>query len=212
MFFTVSTGLVMGFGASLSCMASCVPIIVPFTAANENPGIARGLSSGLLFSAGRLLSYICLIAAFAWIKAAIPVNSLLILIATSLSGIILIFNGLQLTGSIKWYSSLGSIFCKHISEARSPIYLGILTGLKPCAPLIAAIAFALTLNSVIKISLFMFFFWLASSILVLLLMIAGGQVAKMVKNRIGIDRLRRIVGVAMVMIGFSFMIQIITIF
>lgn len=210
MFLTVSTGLVMGFGASLSCMASCIPVIVPFTAASENPGITAGLSSGLLFSAGRLLSYIGLIATFACIKAVIPTNGLLLLIASLLSGIILIFNGLQLTGSIKWYSSIGSIFCKQISETRSPIYLGILTGLKPCGPLIAAIAFALTLNSIIKISLFMFFFWLASSILVLTLMIAGGQIAKMVKSKIGINRLRRIVGVAMVLIGFTFIIQGVT--
>jgi len=49
----------------------------------------------------------------------------------------------------------------------------------------------------------MFFFWLASSILVLTLMIAGGQIAKMVKSKIGINRLRRIVGVAMVLIGFT---------
>ena len=91
---------------------------------------------------------------------------------------------------------------------KSPLYLGMLTGLRPCGPLLAAITLALALPTIGEISAFILFFWLASSVVVLTLGAAGGQLARVAGGRLGIERLRQIVGIAMVVIGIFLLLQV----
>jgi len=75
---TITTALVMGFSASLSCMAWCVPVIVPYTGAGEKSSLKSGFITSLLFTIGRLFSYAGLLAVFLAMKAIItlsPVNN-----------------------------------------------------------------------------------------------------------------------------------------
>jgi len=203
----IIASITMGFGASIYCLAFCVPVIVPFTAIGEKPSFTSGLFSGLLFCTGRLVSYTGLAIIFLSTRAIMPISSSVVLFATLFCGIILIFSGLMSMGVIKWKSRFGNLFCQHVAGNKSPLYLGIMTGLRPCGPLLAAMAFILTLSTVPEISIFLIFFWLASSLLVLALGATGGQLAAVFRKKLGIDRLHNIIGVAMIIIGFFFAMQ-----
>lgn len=197
----ISSGLVMGFSASLVCLGWCIPVIVPYTATAERPGIASGLTSTFLFSIGRLLSYGCLLSLFLAFKELVPISPALGTVATLISGIILIFSGLSAVGVIQWRSGFGRLLCQQVAGTKSPLYLGVLTGLRPCGPLLAAMAFILTLPTILETGLFMFSFWAASSALLMVLGVAGGGLAMVMGKRLGIDRLRSIIGTAMIVIG-----------
>jgi sulfite exporter TauE/SafE len=197
----ISTGLIMGFSASLVCLGWCIPVIIPYSATAERPGIMSGLASSFLFCVGRLLSYIGLVSLFLIFGKIVTISPILGAVATLVSGIILVLSGLSSVGAIKTRSGFGRLLCQQVASTRSPLYLGALTGLRPCGPLLAALAFMLTLHTIPKISLFMFSFWIASSILVMVFGVAGGGFATVMGRRLGIARLRSIIGMAMIVIG-----------
>jgi sulfite exporter TauE/SafE len=197
----ISAGLVMGFSASLVCLGWCIPVIMPFAATSERPGLLSGLSSTFSFSLGRLVSYLGLMSLFLAFRSLVPLNPLLGTLATTVSGIILVLSGLSAAGAIKWSSGLGGLVCRQAAGIRSPLYLGVLTGLRPCGPLLAAMAFMLTLPTVLNIGVFMLCFWVASSALVMAGGIVGGSLSTFISGKLGINRLRSIMGMAMVFIG-----------
>jgi sulfite exporter TauE/SafE len=127
--------------------------------------------------------------------------------ATLVSGAILIVSGLVSLGVFRWNSALSRVLCRHISTTRSPLYLGVLTGIRPCGPLLAALAFVLTLPGAGSMGLFLFFFWLASSVLLLGIGAAGGGLGAILSHRIGLDRTRRIAALTIVVIGLLFTLQ-----
>ena len=111
----ILTGLVTGFGASFYCLATCIPVLVPYTVATDRPSILRGLTSALFFSGGRLIAYIGLLLFFVVMKELALVDSGVVIgIATMASGIILIFSGLVAFGIFKFESFFGKIFCRYI--------------------------------------------------------------------------------------------------
>jgi sulfite exporter TauE/SafE len=197
----ISTGFVMGFGTSLVCLGTCVPILAPYTATGEKPSVLSGLFSASLFSVGRLIAYAGLLSVFIAVKETISISPTLLAAATMVSGAILMLSGLAVFGVFNMTSTIGRVLCRHMSGARSPLYLGILAGIKPCGPLLAAMAFMLTLPSIADMGVFILVFWLASSILLLAFGAVGGGLASILGRRIGIYRIRRIAGVAMVVIG-----------
>jgi len=85
-------------------------------------------------------------------------------------------------------------------------------GFRPCPALIAALTFTLTLTTPIKMSMFLVSFWLATSVLVLFLGSAGGGLAYFFGQRISLTRVRRISGIAMMVIGLVLVLQAIGLF
>ena len=203
----ISAGFVMGFGASLGCLASCMPMLIPYTAIAEKPSIRSGLFSALLFSIGRLIAYAGLLSVFVAVKETLSISPIVIAIATLVSGIILILSGLAVFGIFNQPSILGRFLCRHTSGVRSPLYLGILAGIRPCGPLLAAMAFMLTLPGITEMSIFVLFFWLVSSFLLLTIGAASGGLSHILGRRIGVHRIRRIAGIAMVVIGIFLIAQ-----
>lgn len=197
----------MGFSVSLSCMAWYVPVIVPYTGAGEKSSLKSGFITSLLFSIGRLFSYAGLMAVFLAVKAIISISPVITLIAGQVGGIIMILSGLASMGILKWNNRIGQLVCRQAAGNGSPFYLGLLTGLRPCGPLLAAIAFAMTLSETAYIVAFILFFWMASSLLVLVLGAAGGQVFSFIGGIIGSQRLHNIVGTAMIIIGLFLILQ-----
>ncbi len=197
----ISTGLIMGFSASLVCLGWCVPVIMPYTAVAGKPGIISGLLTTGLFSLGRLISYLMLMSVFLAFRALVPLSSALGGIATIVSGILLIISGLSATGAIKLRVGFAAFVCRRIAGTSSPLYLGILTGLRPCGPLLAAMAFMIALPTPIGIGSFMLSFWVASSLLVISLGLLGGGISVLVSKKLGVERLRSITGMAMIFIG-----------
>jgi len=197
----VSSGLIMGLSASLVCMGWCVPVIMPYTAVSERPSPWSGVLTTGLFSIGRLVSYILLMSVFLVFRTLVPISAVLGTAATIVSGIILIISGLSATGAIRLRMGFAGLLCSRIGGTRSPLYLGVLTGLRPCGPLLAAMAFMLALPSAASIGFFMASFWAASSLLVIVLGLVGGGITVLVSKKLGLERLRRITGIAMVFIG-----------
>jgi hypothetical protein len=83
---------------------------------------------------------------------------------------------------------------------------------RPCGPLVAALAFVLTLPGIASMGLFLLFFWLASSLLMLGVGAAGGGLGAILSHQIGLDRTRRIASLTMVVIGLLFVLQAIGLF
>jgi hypothetical protein len=134
-------------------------------------------------------------------RALVPLSPAFGSIAMFISGVILVLSGLMAAGAIKWRSGLGGFICGRVAGTRSPLYLGALTGLRPCGPLLAAMAFMLSLPTPVSVGAFMICFWAASSLLVIMLGAVGGGLSVLISRKLGIDRFRGIIGIAMVCIG-----------
>jgi sulfite exporter TauE/SafE len=65
-----------------------------------------------------------------------------------------------------------------------------------------------TLSGIAEVLLFMLSFWLASSVLIFLIGPISGGLAAAVGKKISIQRVRRISGVALVVVGLFLIVQV----
>ena len=200
-------GLALGIGLATSCAVLCLPILVPYLASSAKPSIIRGLYTTLVFSSGRLISYLALGLIFGLLITTVEINPVITAAATLVLGLLLVFHGLSVLGLFKTKSLLGSIFCRYTEGEKSLIYLGMLTGLRPCLPLIAALTYSITLASVGETLTFMVSFWFASSLLIFLVGPVSAAVLGVTNKKISVERIRRISSLALVAIGLFFTIQ-----
>lgn len=197
----------MGLGASVYCLASCIPVLLPLAAAAEKPSVLTGLGMSGLYSVGRLIAYAGLFMAVFLIKEIVSINATFVASASIVSGVILIVSGLISLGAFSVNNPLGRFVCRYASGAKSPFYLGLMTGVRPCGPLIAAMTFTLTLASLIEVTTFVIGFWMASSLVFLAVGVGGGGLSLLLNRRIGMDRVRRIAGIAVIIIGILLTLQ-----
>ena len=200
-------GLTLGIGLSTSCAVLCTPILVPYIASSSQPSIIRGFYSALVFSSGRLISYLALGLIFGLLITTVEINPAVTATATLILGLLLVFHGLSVLGLFKTKSVIGSIFCKYTEGKRSLVYLGMLTGLRPCVPLIAALTYIITLTGIGETLTFMVSFWLASSLLIFIIGPLSGALIGATSKKISLERIRRVSSLAMVVIGIVFTIQ-----
>jgi sulfite exporter TauE/SafE len=200
-------GLALGIGLATSCAVLCLPILVPYIASSTKPSIIRGLYTTLVFSSGRLISYLALGLIFGLLITTVEINPVITAAATLILGLLLAFHGLSVLGLFKTKSIIGSIFCRYTEGEKSLIYLGMLTGLRPCLPLIAALTYSITLASIGETLTFMVSFWFASSLLIFLIGPASAAVLVVTSKKISVERIRRISSLALVAIGLFFTIQ-----
>jgi len=197
----------MGLSASTFCLASCVPVLFPYTGTIGKPSFFSGLSLAFLFSAGRLIAYAGLLTAFILLKEFVGFSGIVIAIAILISGLLLILSSLVSFGVFKRPLPLDRILCRYVAGAKSPLYLGVMSGVRPCGPLLAAIAYVMTLPDIAKMGVFMLSFWLASSALLIIIGGIGGGVMSVLGKRLGIDRIRRIAAMAMAVVGVVLVLQ-----
>ena len=208
MFSVIYLGLTLGFGLSTSCAALCTPILVPYIVSTERYTIRVGLYSSILFSFGRLFSYLALGLLFGLITTSFKINPAIITFVTIALGFLLIIQGLSTLGLFRIRTVIGStFFCKHIGTSRSPFYLGIFTGLRPCVPLVSALTYSLTLSGIDEAFIFMLSFWFGSSILILAIGSISSALAGVIAKKISAQRVRMIAGVALVVVGLFFIAQ-----
>ncbi len=203
----VSAALVMGLSASTFCLASCVPVLFPYTGTAGKPSFFSGLSLAFLFSAGRLIAYAVLLIAFILLREFVGFSGIVIGIALLISGLLLLLSSLVSFGVFNRPFPLDRVLCRYVAGAKSPLYLGIMSGIRPCGPLLAAIAFVMTLPDIAKMGVFMLSFWLASSALLIIIGGIGGGVMSVLGKRLGIDRIRRISAIAMAVVGVVLLLQ-----
>ena len=204
---SVIVGLTLGIGLATSCAVLCLPILVPYIASSAQPSMIRGLYSALVFSSGRLISYLALGLIFGLLITTVEINPAITAAATLVLGLLLAFHGLSVLGLFKTKSIIGSIFCRYTEGKRSLVYLGMLTGLRPCLPLIAALTYSITLTGIGETITFMMSFWLASSLLIFLVGPLSGALVGATGKKISVERIRRISSLALVAIGLVFTVQ-----
>jgi sulfite exporter TauE/SafE len=203
----VSSALVMGLSASTFCLAACVPVLFPYTGTVAKPSFLSGVLLAFLFSAGRLLAYAVLLMAFILLKTFVGFSGIVIGIGLLISSVLMILSSLVSFGVFKRPLPLDRILCRYVAGAKSPLYLGIMSGIRPCGPLLAAIAFVLTLPGIVQMGVFMLSFWLASSAILLIIGGVGGGMMAVLGKRSGIDRIRRISAMAMMVVGIVLLLQ-----
>jgi sulfite exporter TauE/SafE len=204
---SVIVGLTLGIGLATSCAVICLPILVPYLASSTQPSIMKGLYTTLTFSFGRLITYLALGLIFGLLITTVEINPIITATATLVLGLLLVLHGLSVLGIFKAKSIIGSLFCRYAGGKRSLVYLGMLTGLRPCLPLIAALTYSITLSSMYETVTFMFSFWLASSLLIVLIGPVSGALLGATKKRLPVERIRRISSIALVAIGAYFILQ-----
>jgi len=203
----ISLGLSLGLSLSGSCAALCTPVLVSYIAAAEHPTIFRGLYSSILFSLGRLISCTTLGLLFGSVISSVEISPTITTASTLILGCLVILHGLSALGIFKMRTFIGPSICKYVGTNRSPIYLGMLTGLRPCVPLIAVLTYSITLSGFTEVLLFMLSFWLGSSLLFLLIGPISGGLAGAASKKLTAERVRRISGIAMVVVGLFFVAQ-----
>lgn len=203
----ILTGLILGLGVGISCAALCMPILAPHIAARY-PSSKRGLYASILFSIGRLASYLILGISAGFLGGVIFSNASsesLTAPVILVIGCLLIFHGLSV--SFMANTRIDVEICRYLGIDRSTIVLGLLAGFRPCLPLIAAVTYSVTLANLVESALFMIAFWLGSSLYTFVIGIMAGTVTGMAILHISRERIRRISGIALIVVGIVFLIE-----
>ncbi|MFH1511100.1 MAG: sulfite exporter TauE/SafE family protein [Candidatus Woesearchaeota archaeon] len=128
-------GIIYGFGP---CTLSCAPILVPIVMSTSK-GMRQGLFQTLLFSLGRIIVYIILGA----IMGAIG-KSFNLYLPNWLIGILLALLGVSLILDVQKKCFIKNI---RLTGSHMAFVAGIIMGISPCAPLLAALALAVSSKS-----------------------------------------------------------------
>lgn len=189
----------------MSCAALCLPILTPQIAARY-PSSKKGLYASILFSIGRFASYLTLgiLAGFFGGMILLNTQSLTAPIVLIL-GCLLVFQGFA--ASVRSDTKIGLEMCRYLGVDRSTLVLGFLAGLRPCLPLITAVIYSATLANVAESALFMTSFWLGSSIYTFAIGIITGTLTGMASLHINMERIKRISGIALIVVGIVFLIE-----
>jgi sulfite exporter TauE/SafE len=170
-------GFLLGIASGVSCLTACAPLILPYMV-SEGRSVRQNALPMACFLGGRLSGYI-LFAVFAWEAGRL-------ISAESRGGIVVGVIYAILACVLMWYGfNSPSNLCaaKGIQgrltsfafrrPAIFPALLGFLTGLSLCPPFIAALAGAGNETSLFSSLLFFLSFFIATSLYVIPLPIAG---------------------------------------
>jgi sulfite exporter TauE/SafE len=162
------------------------------------------LIASIYFSLGRLLAYLFLGLIVGYVGGYFLNSSVSALVIIPL-GIILILYGFLISFGSKL--RFASIICCGFSKVKSTFLLGMMLGLRPCIPLIAALTYSATLSTVFDSLVFMGSFWLGSTAYIPILGILAGTLTHFAILRSNVDRIRRISGIALIVVGLIFVNQ-----
>jgi sulfite exporter TauE/SafE len=203
----VATALVFGLTASISCLGLCIPILVPYIMEKDKT-LKEGFFTSITFSVGRLIIYFTLgLVVFmlgtlatqdaprSWLKIAVAVLGC----AVILYGIWIVFR----LPKPKWCpAKLADNFRPAFS-----VILGLLIGSFFC-PLLW---FTLVGAALTKDLLTMFFsvmvFWMGSSVTIIPAGTLSGGVGGRWRKKIGVEKLRDICGMVLMMVGVFYLIN-----
>lgn len=169
---------VIGLLTSIHCVAMCGGIALsqsvgtqgpqPDTGKSDVADRLRQLRPGLLYNAGRVVSYTAIGAAVGALGAAFNFSPVVKGIIAALAGAFMIALALRMLGVVRFSRGAGSLFPSSIRKATGaftgrmrrggPFAVGILNGLMPCGPLQTMQLYALGTGSAIAGSLSMFIF------------------------------------------------------
>lgn len=188
----------------MSCIAFCAPVLIPHIVADQR-GVKRGSYASFLFSLGRLLAYLLHAVILGLLGQALAEHAYKWASPIMITlGALLIVYGFFISYGRHMWPKLTPKACRQFGSHNSTFVIGVLVGLSPCFPLVMAIAYSATLGSVVLSIAFFVFFWVGSSMYMWILGGIAGAIGELAVIHARIERIRRICGIALVMVGLLF--------
>lgn len=195
--------LVLGLGTSLHCVSMCGPLVLTYAVKGEEGGPwYRKITPNIAYQGAKAVSYMTVGLALGAVGSLINLNAVRPYVMY-LAGAFMIVLGLGMTGRVKWAAKLtprppkwimgvlGKLRRKSNEDAAAgesslatPITFGLMTGLLPCGPLMAAQVAAAASGSPISGALGMFAFALGTAPLMVAFGTAGSLIPVAWKHRL----------------------------
>ncbi|MDZ4168318.1 MAG: sulfite exporter TauE/SafE family protein [Coriobacteriia bacterium] len=210
--------LVLGLGTSLHCVSMCGPLVLTYAVkADEDGPWYRRLTPNFAYQGAKIVSYMLVGLLLGALGAFINFDALRPYVMY-LAGAFMIVLGLGMTGKVRWaarfnprpprfvMTALMKLRRKANSDAEAgegtlatPVMFGLLTGLLPCGPLMAAQVTAAASGSAATGALGMAAFGLGTAPL----MIAFGTAGSMIP-RVWKERMMMVLAVGVIIFGLVF--------
>lgn len=207
----VGSAFVFGLIASISCLGLCIPILVPYIIERDRTS-REGLVTSILFSMGRLMIYLALGLGVFMIGSQLTQRSpdVLLMLSVIVLGAVIIAYGVWImfrVRSPKWCPA-------RISENFRPAFsvlLGLLIGSFFCPLLWFTLVQATLTRDFITLVLSVGAFWIGSSGTILAAGFLSGEVGRRWREKIGSEKIRDICGLALILVGIFYLINVIII-
>ncbi len=207
--------LALGLVTSLHCVSMCGPMVVTYALKGTEDGTTwQRVAPNLAYQAAKIVSYMAVGLALGLVGSAFDLAAIrpYVLVA---AGLFMIVLALGMTGRVPWANkltprppkfllrALTSVRHRAVSDAEAerpslatPVSFGLLTGLMPCAPLMAAQLNAAASGSALDGALAMFAFGLGTAPL----MLGFGTASSLIPRRF---KERAIIALALVVLVFG---------
>jgi sulfite exporter TauE/SafE len=209
----------LGLVTSVHCVSMCGPLVVTYAVKGEEDGPwYRKLIPNGAYQAAKIASYMLVGLLLGAIGSAFNLDSIRPYVMM-VAGVFMIIMGLGMTGIAPWAARLTPrppkflmtaimrLRRKSVADAQTgenslatPIMFGLMTGLMPCAPLIAAQLSAAASGSPISGSLAMLAFGLGTAPLMLAFGTASSMLPKNFKQR-----MMSVLAIVVIMFGFVYL-------
>jgi len=211
--------LALGLVTSIHCVSMCGPMVVTYAVKGEEGGPwHRKLIPNLAYQGAKITSYVIVVLALGAISSAFNHDGLRPYLMPA-TGAFIIVMGLGMTGKFPWAARLTPRPPKFLITALSktrrkanadadagessiatPITFGLLTGLMPCAPLMAAQLAAAGTGSVLGGGVAMLAFGIGTSPLMLAFGTASSFMPKDFKQR-----MMSVLAIVVILFGFMYL-------
>lgn len=203
----IGTALLLGFGASLSCLGLCMPILIPYIVGKDK-SFREGFVTTSLFSLGRFLIYFGMGMVVFMVGRALTEDAPrdFLKITVAVLGIVVIIYGIIMVFRFprpKWCPS-------QITNNMDPFFsliLGLLIGSFFCPLLWAALVAAALTRDFLTMVVSVVFFWMGSSVTIFIAGTVSGEVGGRGKKRIGKEKIRDIMGMILIMVGAIYIVN-----
>jgi len=195
--------LTLGLVTSLHCVSMCGPMVVTYAVKGAEDGsVARRIVPNAAYQVAKIVSYMLVGLLLGAVGSAFDLASVRPYVM-ALAGAFMIVLALGMTGRFPWAArltprpprflvrALTATRRKAVTDAESdrsslatPVTFGLLTGLMPCAPLMAAQLNAAASGSAVRGLIAMFAFGLGTAPLMLAFGTASSMIPRRIKDRV----------------------------
>ncbi len=192
----------LGLGTSLHCVSMCGPLVLTYAVKGEEDGPwYKKLTPNVAYQAAKIVSYMLVGLLLGAIGGFVNLDAIRPYVYY-VAGVFMIVLGLGMTGKVKWaarltpapprwlINQLSKMRRKSVSDAKeghsslaTPITFGLMTGVLPCGPLMAAQVAAAASGSAALGGLGMAAFGLGTAPLMVAFGTAGSLIPREWKNR-----------------------------
>ncbi len=211
--------LTLGLVTSLHCVSMCGPMVASYAVKDAEEGsVAARLMPNFAYQGAKILSYVLVGLILGAIGSAFNLDAIRPYVMLG-AGVFMIVLGLGMTGKFPWAARLSPAPPKFLVQALlrtrrkaaadaaenhsslgTPITFGLLTGLMPCAPLMAAQLNAAAAGSAVSGAIGMFAFGLGTAPL----MLGFGAVSTMLPRRTR-ERAMALLAVVVIVFGLVYL-------